>query len=155
MSHPHRPVCPHDEEQQLTSSVWKHSSIHLLLWCFLLVKRTQRRFNRLCCRWQSPVRPELEASLSENELKHSNKLALLLWKSLTPLTDLLSLPVFRADGAASANPSRGPPPRAQPPSVARGNANNIVRDGVSFPPPERQMWWQSVFPTQILTLKHN
>ncbi|KAA8592866.1 hypothetical protein FQN60_018321, partial [Etheostoma spectabile] len=34
-----------------------------------------------------------------------------------------------ADGAASANPSRGPPPRAQPPSVARGNANNIVRDG--------------------------
>ncbi|XP_044053408.1 disintegrin and metalloproteinase domain-containing protein 9 isoform X1 [Siniperca chuatsi] len=36
---------------------------------------------------------------------------------------------YQADGAASANPSRGPPPRAQPPSVARGNANNIVRDG--------------------------
>ncbi|TMS01311.1 Disintegrin and metalloproteinase domain-containing protein 9 [Larimichthys crocea] len=36
---------------------------------------------------------------------------------------------YQADGVASANPSRGPPPRAQPPSVARGNANNIVRDG--------------------------
>ncbi|XP_049906657.1 disintegrin and metalloproteinase domain-containing protein 9 isoform X1 [Epinephelus moara] len=36
---------------------------------------------------------------------------------------------YQADGAASANPSRGPPPRAQPPPVARGNANNIVRDG--------------------------
>ncbi|XP_042338189.1 disintegrin and metalloproteinase domain-containing protein 9-like, partial [Plectropomus leopardus] len=36
---------------------------------------------------------------------------------------------YQADGAASANPSRGPPPRAQPPSVPRGNANNIVRDG--------------------------
>lgn len=42
-------------------------------------------------------------------------------------------PVFRADGAAPANPNRGPLPRAQPPSVARGNANNIVRDGVSLP----------------------
>uniref|UniRef100_A0A3Q1IF28 ADAM metallopeptidase domain 9 n=1 Tax=Anabas testudineus TaxID=64144 RepID=A0A3Q1IF28_ANATE len=41
--------------------------------------------------------------------------------------------VFRADGAASDKPSRAPPPRAQPPSVARGNANNIVRDGVSLP----------------------
>ncbi|KAI9543737.1 hypothetical protein NQZ68_008785, partial [Dissostichus eleginoides] len=33
---------------------------------------------------------------------------------------------YKADGAAaSTNPSRPPPP----PSVARGNANNIVRDG--------------------------
>nr|XP_046242494.1 disintegrin and metalloproteinase domain-containing protein 9 isoform X2 [Scatophagus argus] len=31
---------------------------------------------------------------------------------------------YQADGAASANPSRGPPP-----SVARGNTSNIVRDG--------------------------
>ncbi|CAI5649117.1 unnamed protein product [Oreochromis niloticus] len=37
---------------------------------------------------------------------------------------------YEADGMASANHSRRPPPRAQPPSVARGNANNIVRDGV-------------------------
>ncbi|XP_067430891.1 disintegrin and metalloproteinase domain-containing protein 9 isoform X2 [Thunnus thynnus] len=37
---------------------------------------------------------------------------------------------YQADAAASSNPSRGPPPRAQPPSVARGNANNIVKDGV-------------------------
>ncbi|XP_040011129.1 disintegrin and metalloproteinase domain-containing protein 9 isoform X2 [Xiphias gladius] len=37
---------------------------------------------------------------------------------------------YQGDRAASANPRRGPPPRAQPPSVARGNANNIVRDGV-------------------------
>ncbi|TNN36924.1 Disintegrin and metalloproteinase domain-containing protein 9 [Liparis tanakae] len=36
---------------------------------------------------------------------------------------------YRADGAALANPSR-PPPIAQPPPVTRGNANNIVRDGV-------------------------
>ncbi|XP_029295007.1 disintegrin and metalloproteinase domain-containing protein 9 isoform X2 [Cottoperca gobio] len=37
---------------------------------------------------------------------------------------------YQADGAvASANPSR-PPPRAQPPSVAGGNGNNIVRGGV-------------------------
>lgn len=36
---------------------------------------------------------------------------------------------YEADGMASANHSRRPPPRAQPPSVARGNANNIVRDG--------------------------
>ncbi|XP_067430882.1 disintegrin and metalloproteinase domain-containing protein 9 isoform X1 [Thunnus thynnus] len=36
---------------------------------------------------------------------------------------------YQADAAASSNPSRGPPPRAQPPSVARGNANNIVKDG--------------------------
>ncbi|XP_071340199.1 disintegrin and metalloproteinase domain-containing protein 9 isoform X1 [Trachinotus anak] len=36
---------------------------------------------------------------------------------------------YQADGADSAKPSRGPPPRAQPPSVTRGNANNIVRDG--------------------------
>lgn len=43
-----------------------------------------------------------------------------------------SLPVFRADSRAPPNPSRGPPPRAQPPPVARGNPNNIVRDGVSF-----------------------
>ncbi|XP_037835063.1 disintegrin and metalloproteinase domain-containing protein 9, partial [Kryptolebias marmoratus] len=35
---------------------------------------------------------------------------------------------YQADGTAAANPSRGPPPRAQPPPVARGNAN-IVRDG--------------------------
>ena len=49
----------------------------------------------------------------------------------------LSLPVLRADGAASANPSSGPPTRAQPPSVARGNGNNIVRDGVSSTPPDR------------------
>lgn len=34
---------------------------------------------------------------------------------------------YQADGAASANPSRGPPPRAPPPSVGRGN--NIIRDG--------------------------
>uniref|UniRef100_A0AAX7T6H3 ADAM metallopeptidase domain 9 n=1 Tax=Astatotilapia calliptera TaxID=8154 RepID=A0AAX7T6H3_ASTCA len=39
---------------------------------------------------------------------------------------------YEADGMASANHSRRPPPRAQPPSVARGNANNIVRDGVSL-----------------------
>ncbi|XP_029985689.1 disintegrin and metalloproteinase domain-containing protein 9 isoform X1 [Sphaeramia orbicularis] len=37
---------------------------------------------------------------------------------------------YQADGAATANQSRGPPPRAQPPSVARGNVHNIVRDGV-------------------------
>ncbi|KAM7018755.1 disintegrin and metalloproteinase domain-containing protein 9 isoform 2-T2 [Tautogolabrus adspersus] len=37
---------------------------------------------------------------------------------------------YQADGAASANPSRGPPPRAQPPSVPRGNANDFARDGV-------------------------
>ncbi|KAF0022532.1 hypothetical protein F2P81_025158 [Scophthalmus maximus] len=36
---------------------------------------------------------------------------------------------YQADGAASANPSRGPPPRAQPPPVVRGNTSNIVRDG--------------------------
>ncbi|KAM7018754.1 disintegrin and metalloproteinase domain-containing protein 9 isoform 1-T1 [Tautogolabrus adspersus] len=36
---------------------------------------------------------------------------------------------YQADGAASANPSRGPPPRAQPPSVPRGNANDFARDG--------------------------
>ncbi|XP_053181372.1 disintegrin and metalloproteinase domain-containing protein 9 isoform X1 [Scomber japonicus] len=35
---------------------------------------------------------------------------------------------YQADGAASSNPSRAPPPRAQPP-VTRGNASNIVRDG--------------------------
>ncbi|XP_068999791.1 disintegrin and metalloproteinase domain-containing protein 9-like isoform X2 [Embiotoca jacksoni] len=34
---------------------------------------------------------------------------------------------YQAD--APANPGRGPPPRAQPPSVTRGNANNIVKDG--------------------------
>ncbi|XP_028269905.1 disintegrin and metalloproteinase domain-containing protein 9 isoform X2 [Parambassis ranga] len=37
---------------------------------------------------------------------------------------------YQADGAAPVNPSRGPPPRAQPPPVTRGNANSIVRDGV-------------------------
>ncbi|XP_075938538.1 disintegrin and metalloproteinase domain-containing protein 9-like isoform X1 [Anarhichas minor] len=36
---------------------------------------------------------------------------------------------YQADGAASTNLSRGPPPRAQPPPVTRGNANNIVKDG--------------------------
>ncbi|XP_068617002.1 disintegrin and metalloproteinase domain-containing protein 9 [Brachionichthys hirsutus] len=36
---------------------------------------------------------------------------------------------YRADGAAAAKPSRGPPPREEPPSVVRGNAKNIVRDG--------------------------
>ncbi|XP_056275153.1 disintegrin and metalloproteinase domain-containing protein 9 isoform X2 [Pseudoliparis swirei] len=36
---------------------------------------------------------------------------------------------YQADGAALANPSRAPP-IAQPPLVTRGNANNIVRDGV-------------------------
>ncbi|GLD68455.1 disintegrin and metalloproteinase domain-containing protein 9 isoform X1 [Lates japonicus] len=43
---------------------------------------------------------------------------------------------YQADGAV--DPSRGPPPRAQPPSVARGNANNIVRDGhhAQLLPPE-------------------
>ncbi|XP_068424996.1 disintegrin and metalloproteinase domain-containing protein 9-like, partial [Clinocottus analis] len=35
---------------------------------------------------------------------------------------------YQADAAASAHPSRGPP-RAQPPPVTRGNANNIVKDG--------------------------
>ncbi|KAM7415465.1 hypothetical protein PAMA_017801 [Pampus argenteus] len=35
---------------------------------------------------------------------------------------------YQPDAAAPSNPSRGPPPRAQPPSVARGNGN-IVRDG--------------------------
>uniref|UniRef100_A0A671UP21 ADAM metallopeptidase domain 9a n=1 Tax=Sparus aurata TaxID=8175 RepID=A0A671UP21_SPAAU len=39
--------------------------------------------------------------------------------AVTPPTELSSLPLLRADGAASANPSRGPPPRVQPPSVAR------------------------------------
>ncbi|XP_069579982.1 disintegrin and metalloproteinase domain-containing protein 9-like isoform X2 [Brachyistius frenatus] len=34
---------------------------------------------------------------------------------------------YQAD--APANPGRGPPPRAQPPSVTRGNTNNIVKDG--------------------------
>ncbi|XP_038559192.1 disintegrin and metalloproteinase domain-containing protein 9 [Micropterus salmoides] len=34
---------------------------------------------------------------------------------------------YQADGAASANPSRGPTPRAHPPP--RSNGNNIVRDG--------------------------
>ncbi|XP_071755209.2 disintegrin and metalloproteinase domain-containing protein 9 [Centroberyx gerrardi] len=45
---------------------------------------------------------------------------------------------YEADGRASANPSRGPPPRAQPPAVARGN-NNIVRDGhhAQLLPPEK------------------
>uniref|UniRef100_A0AAQ4PGN3 ADAM metallopeptidase domain 9 n=1 Tax=Gasterosteus aculeatus aculeatus TaxID=481459 RepID=A0AAQ4PGN3_GASAC len=38
-------------------------------------------------------------------------------------------PVSRADAATSANPSRGPPPRAPPPPVTHGN--NIVKDGVS------------------------
>ncbi|XP_069378979.1 disintegrin and metalloproteinase domain-containing protein 9 isoform X2 [Paralichthys olivaceus] len=38
---------------------------------------------------------------------------------------------YQADGAASDNPIRGPPPRAQPPSVARGNAGNIVKEGVA------------------------
>ncbi|XP_035021142.1 disintegrin and metalloproteinase domain-containing protein 9 isoform X1 [Hippoglossus stenolepis] len=36
---------------------------------------------------------------------------------------------YRPDGAATDNPIRGPPPRAQPPSVARGNASNIVKEG--------------------------
>uniref|UniRef100_A0A3Q1EYA7 ADAM metallopeptidase domain 9a n=1 Tax=Acanthochromis polyacanthus TaxID=80966 RepID=A0A3Q1EYA7_9TELE len=36
---------------------------------------------------------------------------------------------YQADGSAAANPVRGPPPRVQPPSVARGNASSIVRDG--------------------------
>nr|XP_061835988.1 disintegrin and metalloproteinase domain-containing protein 9-like [Nerophis lumbriciformis] len=36
---------------------------------------------------------------------------------------------YQPDGAASANPSRGPPPRAQPPSFARDNSNDILRDG--------------------------
>lgn len=36
---------------------------------------------------------------------------------------------YQADGSAAANPVRGPPPRGQPPSVAWGNAGNIVRDG--------------------------
>nr|XP_043882840.1 disintegrin and metalloproteinase domain-containing protein 9-like isoform X1 [Solea senegalensis] len=36
---------------------------------------------------------------------------------------------YQGDGAASANPSRGPPPRAQPPPVTRSNAGNIVKDG--------------------------
>uniref|UniRef100_A0A3Q2QE08 ADAM metallopeptidase domain 9a n=1 Tax=Fundulus heteroclitus TaxID=8078 RepID=A0A3Q2QE08_FUNHE len=35
---------------------------------------------------------------------------------------------YQADGAASTNPSRAPPPRVQPPPV--GNANGIVRDGL-------------------------
>ncbi|MEQ2287880.1 Disintegrin and metalloproteinase domain-containing protein 9 [Ameca splendens] len=39
---------------------------------------------------------------------------------------------YQADGAASTNPSRAPPPRAQPPAVSRGNANGIVGDGVSL-----------------------
>ncbi|XP_076003609.1 disintegrin and metalloproteinase domain-containing protein 9-like isoform X2 [Genypterus blacodes] len=37
---------------------------------------------------------------------------------------------YQADGGAAVNPSRTPPPRAQPPSVTRGNSNNIVKDGV-------------------------
>ncbi|KAM9394176.1 disintegrin and metalloproteinase domain-containing protein 9-like [Pholidichthys leucotaenia] len=36
---------------------------------------------------------------------------------------------YTADGAESANHSRGPPPRAPPPSVTRGNTSNIVKDG--------------------------
>ncbi|XP_061585630.1 disintegrin and metalloproteinase domain-containing protein 9 isoform X2 [Cololabis saira] len=46
---------------------------------------------------------------------------------------------YQADGAASSNPSRGPPPRAQPPAVTRDNANGIVRDGHHaqlLPPPK-------------------
>ncbi|XP_026177068.1 disintegrin and metalloproteinase domain-containing protein 9 isoform X3 [Mastacembelus armatus] len=46
---------------------------------------------------------------------------------------------YQPDGSAAANPTRGPPARAQPPSVTRGNANNIVRDGHHaqlLPPPE-------------------
>ncbi|XP_051924891.1 disintegrin and metalloproteinase domain-containing protein 9-like [Hippocampus zosterae] len=35
---------------------------------------------------------------------------------------------YRPEGAPSGNPSRGPPPRTQPPPVARGNANNILRN---------------------------
>ena len=52
-------------------------------------------------------------------------------KSHVFIVNVLSLPVFRPDGAATDNPIRGPPPRAQPPSVARGNASNIVKEGVS------------------------
>ncbi|XP_038153418.1 disintegrin and metalloproteinase domain-containing protein 9 isoform X2 [Cyprinodon tularosa] len=37
---------------------------------------------------------------------------------------------YQADGAASTNPSRAPPPRAQPPPVGRSNANGTVRDGM-------------------------
>ncbi|XP_013878244.1 disintegrin and metalloproteinase domain-containing protein 9 isoform X2 [Austrofundulus limnaeus] len=40
---------------------------------------------------------------------------------------------YQADEAASANRSRGPPPRTQPPVVARSNMNNIVRDGGAEP----------------------
>ncbi|XP_056129716.1 disintegrin and metalloproteinase domain-containing protein 9 [Lampris incognitus] len=36
---------------------------------------------------------------------------------------------YEADSRGAANSSRGPPPRAQPPSVARGNPNSMVRDG--------------------------
>ncbi|XP_034027265.1 disintegrin and metalloproteinase domain-containing protein 9 [Thalassophryne amazonica] len=40
---------------------------------------------------------------------------------------------YQVDGAASANHSRGLPPRVLRHSVARGNTKNIVTDGVSFP----------------------
>lgn len=45
---------------------------------------------------------------------------------------VVAISCHRADGAAAANPSRGQPPRVQPPSVARGNANNIMKAGVSL-----------------------
>ena len=66
--------------------------------------------------------------------------------AVTPPTELSSLPLLRADGAASANPSRGPPPRVQPPSVARGNTNNIVREGVSR---QDVLWRLSVSQTEL------
>ncbi|XP_068166633.1 disintegrin and metalloproteinase domain-containing protein 9 isoform X2 [Antennarius striatus] len=37
---------------------------------------------------------------------------------------------YQADGAATAKPSRGPPPREELPDIVRGNPKSIVRDGV-------------------------
>ncbi|XP_054630588.1 disintegrin and metalloproteinase domain-containing protein 9-like isoform X1 [Dunckerocampus dactyliophorus] len=36
---------------------------------------------------------------------------------------------YQPDGVMSANPGRGPPPRAQPPSFSRDNSDNVLRDG--------------------------
>ncbi|XP_041855095.1 disintegrin and metalloproteinase domain-containing protein 9 isoform X2 [Melanotaenia boesemani] len=41
---------------------------------------------------------------------------------------------YQADSTASANPSRRPPPRAQPPVVAQDNEKRINKDGLVFPP---------------------
>ncbi|KAM3867601.1 disintegrin and metalloproteinase domain-containing protein 9-like [Diretmus argenteus] len=59
---------------------------------------------------------------------------------------------YEADGRASDNPSRGPPPRAQPPAVARGNPSSIVRGGhhAQLLPPEEVVQTNRTTPSYAL-----